>query len=78
MKHRLFTLSEIQPFPTIPYVLFSPLFLNKGKQQTTKKWVEISWMESNLIQVAPECRDMGGLACPYHGALDQKAYLPRQ
>jgi hypothetical protein len=37
--------------------------------------VQISWVDASLIQVAPECRDMGGLACPYRGALGCEAYL---
>jgi hypothetical protein len=32
-------------------------------------------MDANLIQIAPKCCDMGGLACPYHVALGWEAYL---
>jgi hypothetical protein len=43
-----------------------------------RKWVQISWMDASLIQVAPDCRDTGGLAYPYHGALGWEAYLSRR
>jgi hypothetical protein len=36
--------------------------------------VQISWMDANLIQAAPECRGTGGLACLYCGALGRDAY----
>jgi hypothetical protein len=35
-------------------------------------------MDANLIRVAPECRDTGGLACLYRGAFGWVAYLSRQ
>jgi hypothetical protein len=43
-----------------------------------RKQVQISWMVASLFRVAPECRDMGGLACPYRGALSWEAYLSRR
>jgi hypothetical protein len=51
-----------------------PFFLLKqrGKQ------VQISWMDANLIRVAPECRDTSGIACPYRGALGWEVYLSMQ
>jgi hypothetical protein len=39
--------------------------------------VQFSWMDANLIQVAPECCDSSRLTYLYRGALVQKAYLPR-
>jgi hypothetical protein len=62
--------SGIQPFPIVPSAFF---VFNRRKQ----KWVQTSLKDGNLIRVALECRDVGGLAYPYHGALGQKAYLPR-
>jgi hypothetical protein len=40
--------------------------------------VQISWMDANLIRVAPECRDTSGIACPYRGALGWEVYLSMQ
>jgi hypothetical protein len=40
-----------------------------------RKQVQISWMDANLIWVALECRDTGGLACLYRGALGRNAYF---
>jgi hypothetical protein len=33
------------------------------------------FLDANLIQVAPECRDTGGLACLYCGTFSQKCIL---
>jgi hypothetical protein len=44
-------------------------------EKKEKKQVQISWMDANLIQVAPKRRDIGGLAYPYRGAFDQNAYF---
>jgi hypothetical protein len=54
------------------HLLFSLLSFEKRKNQ-----VQISWMDASLIWIAPECRDTGGLACPYRGALGWEAYLSR-
>jgi hypothetical protein len=34
-----------------------------------KKRVQTSYMDTNLIRIAPECHDTGGLADPYRGTL---------
>jgi hypothetical protein len=39
--------------------------------------MQISWMDASLIRVAPECRDTGGIACSYCGALGWEKYLSR-
>jgi hypothetical protein len=46
------------PDITIPYCCF---FLLERKE---KKQVQISWMYTSLIRVAPECRDIGGACLP--------------
>jgi hypothetical protein len=46
-------------------VFYCPFFLLKKRK---KKQVQISWMDANLIRVAPKHRDIGGLAYPYRGA----------
>jgi hypothetical protein len=38
--------------------------------------VQTSYMDANLIRVAPKRHDMGGLACPYRDTLGWEAYLP--
>jgi hypothetical protein len=48
---------------------YCPFFLLEKR----RKWVQISWIDANLIRVAPKCRDMGGLAYSYHGAGGRKA-----
>jgi hypothetical protein len=53
-------------------VFYCPFFLLKKRK---KKQVQISWMDANLIRVAPKHRDIGGLAYPYRGAFDQNAYF---
>jgi hypothetical protein len=40
--------------------------------------VPISWLDANLILVAPECHDTGGLASLYRGTLGRKVYVPRR
>jgi hypothetical protein len=39
--------------------------------------LKISWMNARLIWVAPECRDMGGPTCLYHGTLGWKRIYER-
>jgi hypothetical protein len=34
-----------------------------------------NFLDANLIQIAPECRDTGGLACLYHDTFDRCAYF---
>jgi hypothetical protein len=36
--------------------------------------VQISWMDSNLIQVTTKRHDTSGLACSYRGALGRDVY----
>jgi hypothetical protein len=55
-----------------------PLVLSLLSFEKRRKWVQISWIDANLIRVAPKCRDIGGLAYPYRGARGRKAYLPRR
>jgi hypothetical protein len=45
------------------------LILSLLSFEERRKQVQISWMNANLIRLAPECCDMGGPACPYRGAL---------
>jgi hypothetical protein len=41
-----------------------------------KKWkTGANFLDTNLIRVAPECHDTGGLACLYHGTFGQKYVL---
>jgi hypothetical protein len=54
------------------HLLFSLLSLKKGRKQ-----VQISLMDANVIQAAPECRDTGGLDCLYCGALGRNVYFPK-
>jgi hypothetical protein len=43
-----------------------------------EKLVQFFWMDASPIRVAPECRDTGGLACLYRGALGWEVYLSGQ
>jgi hypothetical protein len=57
-----------------PDVTFSycPFFLSK------KGKISANFLDANLIQVAPECRDIGGLACLHHGTFGQNAYFQKR
>jgi hypothetical protein len=48
---------------------YCPLFFfEKGK-------IGAFFLIANIIQVAPECRDIGGLSYLYHGTFGQNAYF---
>jgi hypothetical protein len=39
-----------------------------------KEKIGAIFLDANLIQVAPECRDTDGLPCMYHGTFGQNMY----
>jgi hypothetical protein len=51
------------------------LLLSLLSFEERRKPVQISWMDANLIWVAPKYHNTGGPADPYHGALGRNAYF---
>jgi hypothetical protein len=48
------------------------------KRDRKRGRVEISCVDANLTQVAPERRDIGGQACPSQCALGHNAYFSKR
>jgi hypothetical protein len=38
----------------------------------------VNFLDTNLIQVALECHDTGGLVCLYHGTFGRSAYFQKR
>jgi hypothetical protein len=51
---------------------YCPFFLLKRRK------VGANFLDANLIWVAPECRDIGGLAYVYRGTFGRSAYSQKQ
>jgi hypothetical protein len=47
---------------------YYPFFLLKRRK------IGANFLDANLIRVAPECHDIGGLACLYRGTFGQSMY----
>jgi hypothetical protein len=52
---------------------YCPFFLSKEKGKHVQ-----NFLDANLIRVAPECYDVGGLAYLCHGSFGRNAYSQKQ